>query len=93
VHFEFAAPDSLDYAVNRYRREAERHYRVLDSRLAGRDYIVDVRLHDRRRVDHANRIALVDEIIEAFGQELPLLTIRLFNEAPHQFPRRITRES
>ena len=40
VHFEFAAPDGLDYAVNRYRREAERHNRVLDSQLAGRDYIV-----------------------------------------------------
>jgi hypothetical protein len=33
-------PDGLDYAVNRYRREAERHYRALDSHLAGRDYIV-----------------------------------------------------
>jgi GST-like protein len=40
VHFQFAAPDGLDYAVNRYRREAERHNRVLDSQLAGRDYIV-----------------------------------------------------
>ena len=40
VHFQFAAPDGLDYAVNRYRREAERHYCVLDSQLAGRDYIV-----------------------------------------------------
>jgi len=40
VHFQFAAPDGLDYAVNRYRREAERHYRVLDSQLAGRDYVV-----------------------------------------------------
>jgi GSH-dependent disulfide-bond oxidoreductase len=40
VHFQFAAPDGLDYAVNRYRREAERHYRVLDSQLTGRDYIV-----------------------------------------------------
>ena len=29
-----------DYAVNRYRHEAERHHRVLDSQLAGRDYIV-----------------------------------------------------
>jgi len=27
-------------AVNRYRREAERHYRVLDKHLAGRDVIV-----------------------------------------------------
>jgi GST-like protein len=40
VHFQFAAPDGLDYAVNRYRREAERHYRVLDSQLAGCDYVV-----------------------------------------------------
>jgi GST-like protein len=40
VHFQFAAPEGLDYAVNRYRREAERHYRVLDRQLAGRDYIV-----------------------------------------------------
>ena len=40
VHFQFAAPDGNAYAVNRYRREAERHYRVLDDHLAGRDYIV-----------------------------------------------------
>ncbi|MCD0501479.1 glutathione S-transferase family protein [Bordetella petrii] len=40
VHFQFAAPEGNDYAVNRYRREAERHYRVLDTHLAGRDYIV-----------------------------------------------------
>lgn len=40
VHFQFAAPEGLDYAVNRYRREAERHYQVLDRHLAGRTYIV-----------------------------------------------------
>lgn len=40
VHFQFAAPEGLDYAVNRYRREAERHYRVLDDHLADRPYIV-----------------------------------------------------
>lgn len=40
VHFQHAAPAGLDYAVNRYRREAERHYRVLDDRLEGRDFIV-----------------------------------------------------
>lgn len=40
VHFQFAAPDGNAYALNRYRREAERHYRVLDDHLAGRDYIV-----------------------------------------------------
>jgi GST-like protein len=40
VHFQHAAPAGLDYAVNRYRREAERHYQVLDDRLVGRDFIV-----------------------------------------------------
>lgn len=40
VHFQFAAPEGLDYARNRYRREAERHYRVLDDHLAGRAFIV-----------------------------------------------------
>src|ERR1700749_4462073 len=39
-----------------------------------------------KRIDHANRVALVNEIIEAFGQQRPLPTIRLLNEAPHQFP-------
>lgn len=40
VHFQFAAPAGLDYAVNRYRREAERHYQVLNDHLEGRTYIV-----------------------------------------------------
>jgi GST-like protein len=40
VHFQYAAPEGLDYAVNRYRREAERHYQVLEDHLAGRSFIV-----------------------------------------------------
>jgi GST-like protein len=40
VHFQHAAPQGLDYAVNRYRRETERHYQVLDDHLTGRDFIV-----------------------------------------------------
>ncbi|MCW6510435.1 glutathione S-transferase family protein [Lichenifustis flavocetrariae] len=40
VHFQHAAPAGLDYAVNRYRREIERHYRVLDDHLADRTFIV-----------------------------------------------------
>jgi len=38
VHFQRMAPD-LAYAVNRYRREAERHYGVLDSHLTERRHI------------------------------------------------------
>ena len=40
VHFQHAAPEKLPYAVNRYRREIERHYRVLDKHLAGREFII-----------------------------------------------------
>lgn len=40
VHFQHVAPEGNDYALNRYRREIERHYRVLDDHLAGRDHIV-----------------------------------------------------
>jgi GSH-dependent disulfide-bond oxidoreductase len=40
VHFQRAAPEPLPYAINRYRREAERHYQVLDSHLSGREHLV-----------------------------------------------------
>jgi GST-like protein len=40
VHFQHIAPEGLSYAVNRYRREAERHYKVLDHHLRGREFIV-----------------------------------------------------
>ena len=40
VHFQFAAPEGLEYARNRYRREAERHYQVLNDHLKGRNFIV-----------------------------------------------------
>lgn len=40
VHFQHAAPEEIAYAINRYRREIDRHYQVLNDHLAGRDYIV-----------------------------------------------------
>jgi GSH-dependent disulfide-bond oxidoreductase len=40
VHFQLVAPEGLAYAVNRYRREAQRHYQVLNDHLAGREFIV-----------------------------------------------------
>src|SRR5215813_13648811 len=42
-------------------------------------------------IDHANRIALVNPVIEAFRQQRRLRPIRPCNEALHTFPRRITR--
>ena len=52
VHFLHYAPEDLSYAKNRYVKEVERHYRVLDERLgkakflAGDDYtIADMALY------------------------------------------------
>lgn len=40
VHFKHFAPEQVAYAHERYQFEAERHYRVLDERLASRTYMV-----------------------------------------------------
>ena len=40
VHFKHFAPEPVPYANTRYQYEAERHYRVLDERLSGREFIV-----------------------------------------------------
>ncbi|MGO9818420.1 MAG: glutathione S-transferase family protein [Acidocella sp.] len=40
VHFRRAAPEPIPYAQNRYLREAERHYKVLDAHLEGRNHIL-----------------------------------------------------
>ena len=46
VHFQHMAPEKNDYAINRYRREVERHYQVLEDRLAGPDYLLGEPLPD-----------------------------------------------
>lgn len=38
-HFKTYAPEKIDYAINRYVNEARRLYGVLNTRLAGRDFI------------------------------------------------------
>ncbi len=40
VHFRHMAPEPKDYARKRYQFEAERHYGVLDERLASRRHIL-----------------------------------------------------
>jgi GST-like protein len=69
VHFQWAAPEGLDYARNRYRREAERHYQVLDGHLAGREYIVggDYTIADMSAWGWVDRAARVFK-----GNERPL---------------------
>jgi len=38
-HFLQYAPEKIEYAMNRYRNEANRLYRVLETRLAGREWV------------------------------------------------------
>lgn len=40
VHFQYFGPEDQPYAINRYRREAERHYQVLNDHLADREHLV-----------------------------------------------------
>ncbi len=40
VHFQHFAPDKLPYAIQRYRFEASRHYKILDQRLDTMQYML-----------------------------------------------------
>jgi GST-like protein len=40
VHFRNYAPEKLPYAINRYAFEAQRHFKILDDRLAARRYML-----------------------------------------------------
>ena len=40
VHFRSYAPEKLPYAINRYTFEAQRHFGIIDERLASRKYMV-----------------------------------------------------
>lgn len=40
VHFRNYAPDKNEYAINRYMYETQRHYGILESRLAKQKYMV-----------------------------------------------------
>jgi GST-like protein len=40
VHFRHAAPDPKEYALNRYDYEAHRHWKIIESHLAGSHYVL-----------------------------------------------------
>ncbi len=40
VHFRHMAPEKIPYAINRYHREAHRHYEILEAHLEGREFMV-----------------------------------------------------
>jgi GST-like protein len=62
-HFRNYAPEKAPYAIRRFENEAHRLYRVLDTRLAGRDFVADgysladmaligwVKGHERQGID------------------------------------------
>lgn len=39
-HFRYFAPEPKDYALKRYSYEAERHWRIIDERLAKREFML-----------------------------------------------------
>ena len=49
VHFRNYAPEKLPYAINRYAFEAQRHFGILDVRLAERHYMLGDTPSARRR--------------------------------------------
>ena len=65
VHFKLFAPEPKEYAVNRYTFEAERHWRIVDERLAGREWMV------------GDSYTLVDMAVWGWARMLP----RLMGEA------------
>ena len=40
VHFRVYAPEKIEYAINRYAFEAQRHFGILDTRLAKQKYML-----------------------------------------------------
>ena len=61
VHFKHFAPEKLAYAINRYGREAERHYGLLDARLADRRYMV------------GDTYTIVDMAVWGWGRVVPFV--------------------
>ena len=47
VHFQHMAPEKIKYAINRYVFEAERHYDILNDRLANNKYMLGGYIHYR----------------------------------------------
>jgi GST-like protein len=59
VHFKYYAPEPKEYAVNRYAFEAERHYKILDRRLAENRYML------------GDQYSLVDMAVWGWSRILP----------------------
>lgn len=71
VHFRNFAPEPKEYAVDRYTFEAQRHWGILEARLAGQQWMV------------GNDYGIVDMAVWGWSRLIPFV---LGQEAPKQFP-------
>lgn len=72
VHFRMAAPEQQPYAIERYLYEARRHFQVVESRLAEREWMV------------GGTYSIVDMALWGWAGFLPRI---LGEEAVDEFPR------
>jgi GST-like protein len=61
VHFKHFAPEKLPYAVNRYVHEAQRHFGILDARLAKQPYML------------GNSYTIVDMAVWGWARAIPFV--------------------
>ena len=61
VHFQHYAPDKMPYAINRYLFEANRHFSILNERLASRKYMV------------ANTYTIIDMSLWGWARAVPFV--------------------
>lgn len=61
VHFRHHAPEQIPYAVQRYSYEAERHFKVLETRLATRRYML------------GDRYTIVDMAVWGWARLVPVV--------------------
>lgn len=61
VHFRIAAPEPKEYALNRYDYEAERHWAIVDQRLATHRYML------------GDDYSIVDMAVWGWARMLPLI--------------------
>jgi len=71
VHFRNFAPEPKDYAVNRYTFEAQRHWGILEARLAKRKWML------------GDSYTVVDMAVWGWSRLIPVV---LGPEAPKQYP-------
>jgi GST-like protein len=71
VHFRNFAPEPKDYAVNRYTFEAQRHWGILEARLAKQQWMV------------GDAYGIVDMAVWGWSRLIPFV---LGQDAPKQYP-------